>query len=904
MNRSGGGNFSNNKINLILNFDVNKTLIAIDPVSNKDVDEVLKGALSGMIQAQWKENGIVNPLITTPISYEEYIKDIRQIGKEERRKYVVDFFDYLANEHPDLYIDAMAKYEAAIKVYTEMKAEGKELFESFYKLIEYLDKCNNISYQIVVRTYGKDIPEIVEELEEHLGWDMDIAKFYQGGLLVHDKNGFVTGTEFVEKSGSMSGVSEIIKDKRSIFDWIKNNKNHLAIRDDYMYWHKHGSMQAYGKPLLLEPYNSNDQIPTLSIFFDDNVETPPSDTNIVAPFDVINNEDIPMDVAMSKGYVYQADTLRALADPNYYIDLVNKSIVSNVFDKKSECQQIGGSEYKKLLNMLRRIQKSGGGWGKKKKAAEFAFPSRKRGINSTLGGIWEDSKEGVYRLKNYENRGNLWGGALDAERKAAEIIMANPSASHMSRIFSCIIPHAGKQYAGDARSDVFNYLNNANNANNRINEIIYIAALHNPINSKGVYVLKDDIGIFKNNNWVTKSGFPDGVLKEHSYEWVKNELPASKHTVIIPTGNYNEHFYELSEIIKKYLENNINALLVGTTDLIHYGKSYNLTGWDNHEQYSKIKYEGPLIKALQSCENTEISKLFNANNFLGCGRYSIELVSDISKKLGCIGTVVSYYDSDQSQYKNDDIKRYSFNTKPVEKFVSYVGMIFSKEKKLTDIDVKLSLGAIRSVINTTIKNEEIRECIGYIPIWTEWYLINNGVFVGTSMYKNSHKKTNCSYGRYQSLKSTAVNIVDAAGDCYNDSKQRWKIPLELNGNVNYKLEILQNNKEWEKIKASDIKNYSKDMNYGYYLNFNNFSATYLPGVWEESLADKTAEEMLSSLAGKASGMQSNDAWKQDKNAYVKLYSSCKIYYDSKNKFKIHKCANAQMRKYYLMKTKT
>jgi hypothetical protein len=37
-------------IKLILNFDVNKTLIAIDPVSNKDVDEVLKGALASTFE--------------------------------------------------------------------------------------------------------------------------------------------------------------------------------------------------------------------------------------------------------------------------------------------------------------------------------------------------------------------------------------------------------------------------------------------------------------------------------------------------------------------------------------------------------------------------------------------------------------------------------------------------------------------------------------------------------------------------------------------------------------------------------------------------------------------------------------------------------------------------------------
>ena len=451
----------------------------------------------------------------------------------------------------------------------------------------------------------------------------------------------------------------------------------------------------------------------------------------------------------------------------------------------------------------------------------------------------------------------------------------------MTRIFSCIIPHAGKAYAGDARSDVFKHFNN-------ITEIIYVTSLHNTTDAKGVYVLKDDLNMFSNNNWVIKSNFPEGVLNEHSYNWTKDELPAKKHTVIVPTSDYP--IEKLSIFIQQYLLNNNNALLVGTTDLIHYGQNYSKTDWKGHEQHSKIKHEAPLIKALQSCDDVTVSNLFKKNKFLGCGQYSVTLISNVCKKLKCQGTVVSYYDSNQSKFKHNDIERYSFSTPSNNlTFVSYVGMIFSETKQTTDIDVKLALGAIRSVINTTITNSKILDHEGYIPSWTEWYSMKNGVFVGTSVYRNGENKTNCSTGKYQSDENTAINIINSAGNCYKDSTERWRIPLTSNGNVNYKLEILQDMKDWKKIKAKDITKCSKNMDYGYYLTFNNRSATYLPDVWRESLPNEDAEGMLSNLAGKAIGKTSTDEWKSDQNAYVKLYKSCKINYDSKNKIIINKC---------------
>lgn len=75
------------KLHLILNFDVNRTIIAIDPVQNKLVSEVLQSALSGEYEAVWKENGVPSEKLNgKAVNYEEFTKILCE-DKQERRKY-------------------------------------------------------------------------------------------------------------------------------------------------------------------------------------------------------------------------------------------------------------------------------------------------------------------------------------------------------------------------------------------------------------------------------------------------------------------------------------------------------------------------------------------------------------------------------------------------------------------------------------------------------------------------------------------------------------------------------------------------------------------------------------------------------------------------------------------------
>ena len=442
----------------------------------------------------------------------------------------------------------------------------------------------------------------------------------------------------------------------------------------------------------------------------------------------------------------------------------------------------------------------------------------------------------------------------------------------MRKNIGCIIPHAGFDYAGDARSKVFDQFNN-----NNVKRIIYVASLHS-VDGSGVYLIKDELRLFGND-------FPIKPAKksEHSYDWVKDELhnrfPLAKHTVIIPAQDYDYH--RLSRMIQKYLVKHDDAILIGTTDLIHYD---DLTGvsW-KFPQQMKTYLEGPLIEAMKTSDTNKLVSLFNEQPFLGCGRYSVEFVSRVFSHFNSQGTVVSYYDSAQSEYEDTDIRRYSFNVEPITKFVSYVGIVFGeitneRSSLLSELEIKLALGSIRNVINYEIINSKVISVpVNHlIPIWTKWYSMKNGIFVGTT----AGKKINCSYGTFQGTfqGTSADHIIEAAKNCYRDSVDRWNIPLTTSAKTTYKLEILQDQNNWKTIRAKNIVNYSKYDDLGYYLSFTSkrsgkVSATYLPTVWKNILHNLDAEEMLSSLAGKALGTDMSNLWKKDKNATVKLYTT-------------------------------
>ena len=186
-----------------------------------------------------------------------------------------------------------------------------------------------------------------------------------------------------------------------------------------------------------------------------------------------------------------------------------------------------------------------------------------------------------------------------------------------------IIPHSGFEYGGFARKKIFLKLKKKERDN--IFKIIYISAYHN-------------------------------ILNEHSYQWVANELnyyfPNSEHIIYQPK-NWSE-----SEKISDKIIINENILLIGTTDLMHYGSRFNNEGNYKVKQMNrserrkwKTMKEKNIINSFLKPKSELMKKIYLLENNI-CGPYSIYTILRFIEKYypKKRGEIISYYDSLDKRY--------------------------------------------------------------------------------------------------------------------------------------------------------------------------------------------------------------------------------------------------------------
>lgn len=430
------------------------------------------------------------------------------------------------------------------------------------------------------------------------------------------------------------------------------------------------------------------------------------------------------------------------------------------------------------------------------------------------------------------------------------------------RIRAGIIPHADKKYCGKIRNKVLKKLSKDTEY------IIYLATLHRINNSNKTYL------IYKSSDFPEiKINLTPIDYQEHSYFWVEKELsyhfPKVKKLVIAPDKNSN--LEKLSKQIIKFYRLYPKTVIIATTDLIHYGNQFdNLGSLMFPEQMNKILNEENLIYHLinKPIQTEKIRKILKDQPFLMCGHYAILLFSMIMRKLNWCGKVLDYYDSSSIE-KNNLLDKYTITPYKIDKFVSYIGIIYGNkliQNKLTRFDILMGIGLIKSniVFNTLgLNNNNLR-----LPIWSSLYQHTQGVFVGTD---TPNGKTNCCYGRFEDGTNTAIKIKNASNDCFNDANNRWKIPYQKNllNQYLYKLELLELKKYWKLISPQDIYHKFKlDGTQGMYLTMESGnSATFLPLVARNN-PSWNIDTYLNHLSVKAGGR--NNDWKKGK---ILVYNS-------------------------------
>jgi AmmeMemoRadiSam system protein B len=443
-----------------------------------------------------------------------------------------------------------------------------------------------------------------------------------------------------------------------------------------------------------------------------------------------------------------------------------------------------------------------------------------------------------------------------------------------------IIPHAGQQYAGAARKLIFD---NLNNKDKNTEYIIYLAALHNPINStEKIFILEYDndveFNIFlNNNNYIKDQYLSKGAKEEHSYKWLKSEIKEtfknSKILVLCPTpySNLKNLANEIINFMYNINNKNKKVILFATTDLTHYGKRFNNISLLNFPQeLNKWRREEKLINNLlkNNLENEDLDII--------CGPYAIKTFIYISKYFNWNSRVIDYYDS--NNYNKKLIDKYRIHFDLNKEFVSYISIIygtFKNDNNLLPIDIIMALGVVKSTIESQLLNYNIEI---KLPIWNKFNYINNGIFLGTEI-KNS---TNSCNGNFQTDKNnikSSLKIINSAKNCLNDSINRWQNPITLNNlnNHNFKIEILDDINSWQQHNSMYAnEKFILDGKYGMFLKlYNGNTATFLPIVSEDNKESWSINNYMTYLSIKAGGEK--DDWKH-KNSIMSIYSSISFIY--------------------------
>lgn len=342
---------------LILHFDVNKTMIMMDPVQGKDVSNVVNDIMAekvyGVVEQdskEWKWNG--KPLNTAAEAQE------------------VSFANYLRAKYPNVGTPQEMKEGKRLRklyraTFTHEGNPGAALRSDFDRLVECLNthiivpsffdlilslEQEKRSYSLILRTFGQDVQLIASEFNafcqgKHPSYpNVRLDGSIPGSIdrqidLTHPEGcgtfhratsdgsaSLILGTlEQHEDLNMYTNMYEIIQGYDAIYtrlEQVRKTRASIALRDYYPYWwSKHEASEA-GKLLLL---NRSDH-ETHVVFFDDNILD--HDAHIVDARDAFTGEIIPFE--QTKGiHLLRVEPLDAIQSESYFRKLLKRIVQWN-----------------------------------------------------------------------------------------------------------------------------------------------------------------------------------------------------------------------------------------------------------------------------------------------------------------------------------------------------------------------------------------------------------------------------------------------------------------------------------------------------------------------------------------------------------------------------------------------
>lgn len=289
---------------LILHFDVNRTLFMLDPASQKTKADCVIHTLADKYEDRWDDR------VLEPICYTDYIKEYVYPGieagnptlKRIRKEQISQFLNFLDQTNHPFAKQARADFDRA---YEKLEKQPTLILTAFYRLLDHLEK-NHYDYSIVLRTFGMDLDVVMADIESQTRSDF----FYARGE-------FKDGILRFEKPSNLKAIESI----RDFYQFLKDHRN-IAIHDDWAPWNRSGELQECGKPFPIDLSDNR----VISLFFDDNVTVKPNSAkNIVNPRDVHTGNPIKAYDLIQKKRIFSVDTIEAIADESYFIHLVESA---------------------------------------------------------------------------------------------------------------------------------------------------------------------------------------------------------------------------------------------------------------------------------------------------------------------------------------------------------------------------------------------------------------------------------------------------------------------------------------------------------------------------------------------------------------------------------------------------
>jgi hypothetical protein len=290
---------------LLLNFDVNGTLILQDNVKKEDAESKLISALAESTEYKWDD------LCPHPITFKKYTTDYLFPGdksdrelKSKRTKFCMQFLDWLKEKKHPLEKEVFGIYSRIVEKYTVDGAPVfTNVFPSFYELVKELDRLK-YEYVLIFRTFGSDLPDVAKQLAEHGETPVKIR--YWGKFVENGKKISIDGKgEFTHL-----GLYKL---------FIQSCGEHFALQDDWKRWNGDGERGRSGKPFLYDESGSIWGRKNLALFFDDNITG--EELDIVQGSEVMEKNK-KTSKELFGDLAFAVNTTDAMVDDNYYKNLV------------------------------------------------------------------------------------------------------------------------------------------------------------------------------------------------------------------------------------------------------------------------------------------------------------------------------------------------------------------------------------------------------------------------------------------------------------------------------------------------------------------------------------------------------------------------------------------------------